>query len=180
MAENSNNEGLIKWVVIGAVALIAANKLFGAVSGLASGLLQKFGLSADPAVKKAAEDIAKFYAAQQAKGAGSYWSPAYWKAKSPNTKLIYDPNINAYVYSLTRKIYDGIGYTYDTPQQIIDAFKAINSKLGVSVVTSDFSYMYNQDLFSFLVSKLDTDEQVKFLLSIIQYTEGLPDIISGQ
>lgn len=180
MAENSNNSDLIKYGVIGIVALIAINKLFNAVSGLASGILQKFGLSSDPAVKKAAEDIAKFYAAQQSKGAASYWSPAYWKAKSPGTKLIYDPNINAYVYSLTRKIYDGVGYLYDNPQQIVDAFKAVNSKLGISVVASDFSYMYNQDLLSFLISKLDTAEQVKFLNSIIQYTEGLPEIISGQ
>lgn len=180
MAENSNNESIIKWAVIGTIGLIAINKLFGTLSGLASGILQKFGLSSDPTVQKAAEDIAKFFSAQQTKGSASYWSPEYWKIKSPNTKLIYDQNINAYVYGLTQQIYNGIGNFYDSPEQIVAAFKAINSKLGVSVVASDFAYMYKQDLLSFLISKLDTAEQVKFLNSIIQYTEGLPDKISGQ
>ena len=94
----------------------------------------------------------------------------YTKAPS-GAKLITMAAAN----SIAQQIYDAIGTVYDTPTQIVAAFKKLSYKTQVSFLSKVFADKYKLDLFSFLTEKLDTTAQKIALGQIIDYVNSLPN-----
>jgi len=116
----------------------------------------------------------------QPEGSESYWNPSYATKYSKNPAFWNDAKIKAFVNDVAKIIYDSIGTFYDSPQQTLSAFKKINSKVGVSIVSNAFTTKYNKDMYSWLEDKLNTEEQRKVFAQIKQYTDSLPIITGAQ
>ena len=118
-------------------------------------------------------------------GSDNYWSATFWKKVSPQTKLVSDTQIYQFFKNLATQIYDSVSpstknWITDSPSEGFAAFKAIGSKLGVSVLADVFNQKYQQDLFTFLNDKYDTEEQKAIWNNIQSYTNNLPVKINGE
>lgn len=86
------------------------------------------------------------------------------------------------VYILTRadqdkfakRIYESVGYLFDTPEQALSAFKSMRYKSQVSSLAGAFARLYKVDLLGWLYEKFDTDSQKAVLSQIIAYVDSLP------
>lgn len=92
----------------------------------------------------------------------------YWN--KPNSKLF---TMSA-VTQMCKDLYDAIGYIYDTPEQVISVFNQCKYKTQVSWLSYQFNKIYKKDLFSWLNSKMDTDEQRSAWLTILKRINSLP------
>lgn len=98
-----------------------------------------------------------------------YFDPLWWQNK-PGAKLL----TVATAQSICKDIYNGIGYVYDTPEQIISAFNRAGYKTQISWLAYQFDKLYKKDLYSYLNSKLDTDAQRSAWLQILTRIKSLP------
>jgi hypothetical protein len=122
---------------------------------------------------------------QDVNAISGYWTANYWKSLSPNTKLVNDPAIFAYVKKIAQQIYDGVSPSLsnpitDNPSQITAAFNTVNSQLGISVLSDAFQQIYNKDLLSWLTDRMDTTEQKMALEKIKSRANALPSKLAGE
>jgi predicted small secreted protein len=113
-------------------------------------------------------------------GDDNYWNPSYMNKYSQNPAFWQRSDIKKFTQDLAKMIYDSVGTVYDDPQLALTAFKQINSKVGVSAVSSAFSQKYNKDMFTYLETGFDTTDQKKTLAEIKQNVDSKPVIAAGQ
>lgn len=94
-----------------------------------------------------------------------------------NKELAMEGGSKAYPYELdivAKKIYESIGYIYDSPEDTKAGFGKIKNKVELSQVAAIFSTRYGRDLQAFLSSKLDTDIQKNTWALILQQVGEMP------
>jgi hypothetical protein len=166
------NEQTSKGVVIvlwGIVIVVLAIILFGKAMNLGNGIFEFFGLKDDSAEAADTSGIRKDVSANQQAGNNSAWSPGYYKLY-PGATLI----TVASAQMLAKRIYDSVGYIYDTPSQALSAIKQINSKVKFSFMSEQFTKAHQLDLLSWMEQKFDTKEQKRIFAEALDYVSGLP------
>lgn len=76
--------------------------------------------------------------------------------------------------NLAKRIYDAIGFVYDSPAQIEGVFQNVPTKTQVSQIAAAFYQRYGYSLPAFLNDRLDTDEQKQTLSRIYSRLDSLP------
>lgn len=164
----------ITYIIGAGVGALLIYAIYKGVAGTLASILEKLGVNDSQATKDAAANIDKNTNKVSKEGANNYWNPTFWRKKYGY--YLDNASTKNYVISITAQIYSSIGYFYDSPEQLLAAFKKINSKAGVSVVSYLFAQTYGLDLYAYLHSKLDTQSQIQIFNQIITYCDNLPEM----
>lgn len=147
--------GIIKWVVIGGVALVVVNKI-----GMTFGDDEEDIKSVDEAGK----DVA--------------WNPDFvsnvTKAGIENNALVGGTVTSAQIFytKLCKQIKDGFGYRWTPDDEIAveSAFRACNTKIRVSFLVKFYYSIYQLNLWTECRDRLSALEMLK----ITDYVNNLP------
>lgn len=159
------NKELIKIGVILLIVIIAAT----AGKKILDTILQALNLqdtAEEKAKTKEAESLEKLSV--------DFFRPSYYKnppagyERGPNTISMKN------AHAVAKKIYDSIGYIYDSPDQTKAAFNMATSKHDISKIADAFNSDYNKDLLSFISSKLDTEKQKNTWILVLKDLNKLP------
>ena len=102
------------------------------------------------------------------------FDPNYYQLLKPTSGKSVALYTVAKMNELCTKMYDAIGFIYDTPEQILGAIKVCKYKSQISFLSQNFYTKYKLDLLAWLTNKLDTTAQKIILGQIITYVNGLP------
>jgi hypothetical protein len=159
------------------------------IGGGINSFLESLGLKADKEEKKLNEDLEKAEEKTKTKQpVESEWKPENFNPYQPNlsinnlnkyvqrnsTRLKVNSYPSGYFKANAKKVYDSVGYVYDSPEKGLAAIKYFTTKLGISYLAADFQKEYDKDMFEFLKNKYDTDEQKEILNKIYNYINSLP------
>lgn len=158
--------------------------LFNPLGGVTDGIKDKIDGIKDKiktSIKGTAEQQAKFekdkqLIAQMQQNVNNPFNPNFYKAVTQSSNYPNGAHIltAAGADAIVKQIWDGIGYTFDTPAQILAAFNRLTYKTQVSFIAERFAAKHNVDLLQWLSEKLDTVEQKIVLGKIIAYVNNLP------
>lgn len=124
-----------------------------------------------PDIKKAASNIEYF---KSLAVEDDPFSPQYFKSRQDKYILSFTKS-STELDETARLIKLGIGNIWDNPEDIEGVIKRdIGTKVTLSSLAERFQIKHNQDLFSFLVMKLDTAEQKVYLNKILEHVMKLP------
>lgn len=147
------------------------SSLFSPITGLAEGL----NISDTPEEKKKLKKLQdNLEAINNASSNKNPFDPNYWDllkiGKTQQVALLKVAKAN----ELASRIYNAIGYIYDSPEDILGAIKQCKYKSQISFVSKYFYEKYKKDMLTWLADKLDTTYQKIILGDIITYVNGLP------
>ena len=159
------NKDLIKIIMILVIVIIIAV----AGKSILDSILEAIGLKDTAEDKKRNADVKK-----AVQNSTAFFSPLYFQQKPEGYKEAIDRiNMNK-ARETAKKIYNSIGYIYDSPEKTRAAFSQLKYKFDVSKVAQVFQNDYQKDLLTFLTDKLDTEKQKENWLMILTDLNSLP------
>jgi hypothetical protein len=99
-----------------------------------------------------------------------YFNPLLWQ-KKPTATVIIGAKVQD---KLARQIKDSVGWIYDSPDEMVSAFKQLPNKYSVSALSFAFNRIYKIDLLTYLKEHFDTKEQKDALLTVFNHIKSLP------
>lgn len=155
-----------KMIII--LILVVVVIIFG--SKILNVILEALGLKKGEEEKKKDAEIEA-----QEKTAIDFFNPNYYRIVPEGYKNMGRDVIPYFkAKDVAKQIHDAIGYIYDTPEQIVAAFKKARYKSDVSKISQAFAELYKIDLLAYLADKLDKDAQRTQWLSILKELNKLP------
>lgn len=95
----------------------------------------------------------------------NYWTPTYYKYAPAGKKPWILTETGA--RTISKRIYDAMGYFNDDEEAIYGQFKALQYKTQISYLASIFFAVYKKDLFAFIESYFN-DKEMVILLKITE------------
>lgn len=173
-AENLAPKGDKAKTIIVIVVIIVIGLLiffsFKQISDFFKGIGEFFGLVRDEDEKKLDADIENRN--EQANNANNPWSPQFYKSAPAGTTVTLVKS--DFARKMADQIWNSVGTFWDTPTEATSAIKQMPTQAAVSFLAEIFNQTYNRDLWNWLVSKFDTDEQKKELTNMAHFVESLP------
>lgn len=168
-SNNSDNIKLVIYLAIGIIIFMVLKKF----TGIFSGLGQALGMSDTKDETNTKNAVETTTDNEQSKGNRSFWSPNWYKspkAQKAKAKLF----TVAGAKTLSKQIYDSVGYIKDEPTKALAVFKNCRTQSQVSFLSEQFNKQYKSDLLAWLKEKFDTNEQKAVMSDILNYCNNLP------
>lgn len=157
-------------IVILVIVLVAV--FFNKIMKLFSGATEALGLSDSKEGKANKELIDKKVNSAQKQTVNSPWNRAYYKNVQKKRQIVLVTLSSA--QSLAKKLWDSVGYVYDSPADGSGAIHQCKNKCQVSFVSDIFYQKYGKDLLTWLNDKYDVMGQREYLREMIEYVDNLP------
>jgi flagellar basal body-associated protein FliL len=158
--------GIVGYIIIKSFGGISS--FFKSISGGADSVLQKLGVK-DSAQETADKEVIQ-KAKEEASTISSPWNPAYYK-NAPSGSLILS---SATAKTIAKQVYDSVGYVSDNSDEALGAIKQCRTKTQVSFLADTFNKTYGKDLFSFMQTHFDLEQQIANLRAAVDYVNSLP------
>ena len=106
--------------------------------------------------------------------------PAFVTKRFETDKFYFGTDVNFSSTSLdtlnkqAKELYDSVGYFYDSPERLTNMISKIPNKLYLSEVLRVFKKNYSKDFFEWIMSKMDKDNQKKYLFNFFKTIDQLP------
>lgn len=104
-----------------------------------------------------------------------FFSTNYYKTVPQNYVISAGTISMKNAHATGKKIYNSIGYIYDSPEETAGAFALAKTKADVSKIADTFNSDYQKDLLTWLSGKLDTDAQKQAWTKLLKRLNSLPD-----
>lgn len=157
---------LVGGLVVVVLFVIFFSKIMQFFKGIGEGV----GLSDSKEGKDNAKFIDKNVKQSQQQGVDNPFNPNFYKGRNVNATIITTASAN----SIAKRIYDSVGYLYDSPGKASAAFHLLKTQAQISFVSEIFNNRYNLDLLTWLNDKFDVNGQREYLRNIIEYVNSLP------
>ena len=172
-------------IAVGAVAIVLIilfaggkflSKLFGLPGQIITKVGEGLGITATPeqqATVKEINDLLDEWARNPQKNP---FAPSYWKeikAQATGNKVV-----KLYTNSIARayaaQVKSSVGTFVDSPEKAVGFVNATEYKSQISYVADIFQQMYGEDMLSYLVSHMDTAQQLAYLKNILNTANARP------
>lgn len=159
-------------LIVVIVAVVLAVVLFKDLKKVLDKFLESFGLKDSPehTENKGIVDDATRKAAKL--GIESAWSPLYY------TRGKAQVFTQSKTDELVKKLWDSVGYVFDSPEMFPAAIKQCKYKSQVSWLAKNFSDKHDTDLLTWASLKFDTEDQRYQLAVAVKYVDSLASGLS--